>query len=79
MATKKKEVKKMTQSTANKTSTENDDIELYQSMIAEAAYYKAESRGFTPGHEAEDWLEAEQEIMSSLQKPIISEGAFIDK
>lgn len=31
-------------------------------MIAEAAYYKAEKRGFTPGMELHDWLEAEKEI-----------------
>ncbi len=31
--------------------------------IAELAYYKAESRGFEPGHELEDWLEAEQEFL----------------
>jgi Protein of unknown function (DUF2934) len=30
--------------------------------IAELAYIKAERRGFTPGHELEDWLEAEQEV-----------------
>jgi len=30
--------------------------------IAELAYYKAEKRGFEPGHELEDWLEAEQEL-----------------
>ncbi|MCU0836087.1 MAG: DUF2934 domain-containing protein [Chromatiaceae bacterium] len=29
--------------------------------IREAAYFKAERRGFAPGHELEDWLEAEQE------------------
>jgi hypothetical protein len=29
--------------------------------ISELAYYKAESRGFEPGHEVDDWLEAEQE------------------
>ena len=27
--------------------------------IAELAYYKAESRGFEPGHELDDWFEAE--------------------
>lgn len=32
-------------------------------MIAEAAYYKSEKRGFTPGFELIDWLEAEKEIM----------------
>ena len=31
--------------------------------IDELAYYKAESRGFEPGHELEDWLEAEQEYL----------------
>ena len=30
--------------------------------IREAAYLKAERRGFAPGHELEDWLEAEQEV-----------------
>lgn len=31
-------------------------------MIAEAAYFRAERRGFAPGGEAEDWLAAETEI-----------------
>lgn len=31
--------------------------------IAELAYYKAENRGFLPGHELDDWLDAEHEIM----------------
>jgi hypothetical protein len=30
--------------------------------IAEAAYYKAQERGFAPGHEELDWLEAENEV-----------------
>ena len=30
--------------------------------IAEAAYYRAQRRGFRPGYEDEDWLEAEREI-----------------
>ncbi len=34
-----------------------------EARIAEAAYYKAERRAFTPGHEMEDWLEAEQEVL----------------
>jgi len=32
-------------------------------MIAELAYCKAEKRGFEPGHEMDDWFEAEQELM----------------
>ncbi len=31
-------------------------------MIEEAAYLRAESRHFEPGHEAEDWLAAEAEV-----------------
>ncbi len=31
-------------------------------MVHEAAYYRAEKRSFAPGHEAEDWAEAEREI-----------------
>jgi hypothetical protein len=31
--------------------------------IAELAYFKAESRGFKPGHELEDWLEAEGKFL----------------
>lgn len=31
--------------------------------IAEAAYYKSEARGFASGHEIDDWLSAEKEIL----------------
>ena len=31
-------------------------------MIAEAAYLRAERRGFGPGDSLEDWLAAEQEV-----------------
>ena len=30
--------------------------------IATAAYYRAEKRGFAPGAELDDWLEAEREF-----------------
>jgi sterol desaturase/sphingolipid hydroxylase (fatty acid hydroxylase superfamily) len=33
-------------------------------MIAEAAYYKAEKRGFSPGDDIRDWLEAKREILT---------------
>ena len=38
-------------------------------MIAVAAYYRAERRGFAPGRELEDWLAAEAEIEAQLRKP----------
>src|SRR5687767_5100099 len=36
--------------------------------IAENAYYRSEKRGFGPGHEERDWLEAEAEIKSRGKK-----------
>ena len=42
------------------------DQDLRRSMIAQAAYYRAERRGFEPGHEAEDWLAAESEVDAAL-------------
>lgn len=42
--------------------------ELRRAMIAEAAYYRAEKRGFAPGDELGDWLQAEAEIESLLQQ-----------
>jgi hypothetical protein len=35
-------------------------------LIAKAAYFRAESRGFAPGHETEDWLAAESEVDAKL-------------
>ena len=35
-------------------------------MIATAAYYLAEQRGFTPGNELEDWLSAESAVEAQL-------------
>jgi hypothetical protein len=35
-------------------------------LIAEAAYFRAERRGFMPGHETEDWLAAEEEVDAHL-------------
>ncbi|HKD18901.1 MAG TPA: DUF2934 domain-containing protein [Thermoanaerobaculia bacterium] len=32
-------------------------------LIAEAAYYRAQQRGFAPGDPLQDWLEAEAEVM----------------
>jgi hypothetical protein len=41
------------------------DINLkdkFREMVAVNAYYIAEKRDYEPGHEMDDWLEAEQEI-----------------
>jgi hypothetical protein len=38
-----------------------------QRWIAEAAYYRAERRGFEPGMETDDWLAAEAEVQKQLR------------
>ncbi|NOU22302.1 MAG: DUF2934 domain-containing protein [Methyloglobulus sp.] len=41
-----------------------------ETMIAEAAYYKAEKRNFYRGHEIRDWLEAKRgDCPSELNPP----------
>jgi len=42
------------------------DPERRHAMIAEAAYYAAERRGFAPGHEIDDWFEACSQIDAAL-------------
>ena len=44
----------------------NNEEEQQQLMISEAAYYRAENRGFMPDHELEDWLEAEKQVKEMI-------------
>ncbi len=37
--------------------------------ISEAAYYRAEKRGFAPGYSIDDWLVAEAEIKGTSTDP----------
>jgi hypothetical protein len=39
-----------------------------QRLIAEMAYFKALERGFEPGHEINDWLEAEAELIRNSSR-----------
>jgi len=49
--------------TASGTASGNfDPSSSREALIATAAYYRAEKRGFAPGHETEDWLAAEREV-----------------
>ena len=41
--------------------------EQRQQLIAQAAYFIAERRGFAPGNELEDWLQAEAEIEALIK------------
>lgn len=34
-----------------------------ENFIAQAAYFRAEKRGFAPGCELQDWVEAEAEVL----------------
>jgi hypothetical protein len=43
----------------------NDAISREQ-FIAVAAYFRAEQRGFTPGNEMSDWLDAEADVENML-------------
>ena len=40
--------------------------QLYR-MIQETAYFKAKARNFAPGHEVQDWIEAEAEVRLRLE------------
>lgn len=40
------------------------------SMIADAAYYRAEQRGFAPGNELDDWLAAEAEVVEQISRAL---------
>lgn len=44
------------------------DAQARREQIAVAAYYLAESRGFAAGCELDDWLRAEAEIESRVQR-----------
>jgi hypothetical protein len=46
----------------------DDRAAALRSMIAEAAYFRAEKRDFAAGHELEDWLAAEAEIEARVQQ-----------
>ena len=35
--------------------------------INEVAYYRSENRGFVPGHEMDDWLAAEKEVLEGFK------------
>jgi len=39
-------------------------------LIALTAYYLAESRGFEPGHEEEDWIAAEARVRQLYEPPV---------
>jgi hypothetical protein len=47
------------------------DPQLRHEMIATAAYFLAEQRGFAPGHERDDWYRAQAAIDKELPRVLI--------
>lgn len=43
-------------------------------MVAVAAYYLAERRGFAPGFELDDWLSAETMIDALMRESMVPEA-----
>ena len=68
-----KPVAKTTNARSRKTASEAPGIkpaklspeEVYK-LIQESAYFKAKARGFAPGNEVQDWIEAEAEVRRRL-------------
>ena len=54
--------------------TEVSNEERYR-LIAESAYFRSEKRSFAPGYELEDWLAAEAELETRLQRIGLSSGS----
>lgn len=55
--------------TSARPSMQENHIDATQrhAMIAQAAYFRAERRGFVNGGELDDWLEAEREVSRMLE------------
>jgi len=50
-----------------------------EEMIAVAAYFRAERRGFGPGHELEDWCEAAvaiDQMLDNMRKAGVTRGDY---
>jgi hypothetical protein len=49
--------------------------ESREARIAEAAYWRAERRGFVAGQELDDWLAAEKEVDSNTRPSVADDSA----
>jgi hypothetical protein len=52
------------------------DEESRHASVAKRAHEIAEQRGFGPGHELDDWLQAEREIDSAAGPQVRPENQF---
>lgn len=46
----------------------------WQAMVATAAYFRAEARGFMGGSAEQDWIEAEAEVAARFAKAAAKKG-----
>ena len=53
------------QSVARSAPATQSNEDIYR-LIQETAYFKAKARGFEPGGEVQDWIEAEAEVRRRL-------------
>ena len=53
----------------NNTARAEISADEVRKLISEAAYYRAKQRGFQPGHELDDWIQAEAEVTRRLNSP----------
>jgi Protein of unknown function (DUF2934) len=54
----------------SRTEQVNLSPELREEMIREAAYYRAEKRGFQGGDPLADWLSSEEEVNTALSQGV---------
>jgi len=47
-------------------------IDERERLVRERAYFRAQQRGFVPGYEVEDWLEAERELEHKSRSAVIA-------
>lgn len=55
---------------SKRTGQVNLSPELREEMIREAAYYRAEKRGFQGGDPLADWLSSEEEVNNALSQGV---------
>ena len=60
MSKRKKEVQQL---------SDAGSLEVTEEIIRKRAYQLFEQRGYEPGHELDDWLQAEAEVMGKKPSP----------
>jgi hypothetical protein len=59
------------------TSFDSGKDHSHRAMVAEAAYFRSERRGFAPGHEVEDWLACESELDAQVNSESLKRSTVL--